>query len=357
MPFGINMKFNFWVVLFLSSSGQLLSQNLIPNPGFEEFFSCPSNHTTPQHPIETKHWYSPSKGTPDLFSACALSFVATPRNFAGVAYPPEGESYIGLYCGGSGETEEKNYREYLTCRLRQPLRKDMKYLLNFYTKPSTHSACLMDTISFAFTNDSVRADHDKVLRDIFYQSVSVKNLRVENGWYFVEYTFIAGGDERFLTIGDFTPPGEGSFEMMNGTTSGEKGASYYLFDHFSLTSYSPMETRSFEIEKPFSLKNVYFEFDSYELRPETFEELAILAEFLSRNPNLVLEIYGNTDVVGTDEYNDQLSLRRAMEIKSKLAASGIDPHRLKVFANGKRKIVSDTDALNRRTGFILTAPE
>src|SRR5690606_1422492 len=97
--------------------------------------------------------------------------------------------------------------------------------------------------------------------------------------------------ERFLTIGDFIPPGEGSFERMNRTTAlKEEGATYYLFDNFSLTSYSSMETGSFELEKPFCLKNIYFGFDSYELRPEAFEELAILAGFLNQNPNLMLEI-------------------------------------------------------------------
>lgn len=332
----------------------MLSQNLIPNPSFEEKWSCPSNHTTQHEPIKTKNWYSPSTGTPDLFSSCAFAMVSTPKNFVGIAYPPHGQNYVGMFFGSPKQTVKRNYREYLTCRLLQNLDDGEEYRFQFYAKPATNSTFIIDRLTFAFSSDSVNVEHDNILSQLNIYSILVDTVKVTKGWYKVELEFTANGTEKYLTIGDFIPPKESYFEKMFAAKYHLKagGSTYYLFDHFSLTQKKESLTK-YMTERPFSLEKIYFTFDSHILNELAFEELSDLANYLKLKKELALEIYGNTDTKGSDNYNDNLSILRAESVKSVLEKHGIDPERLKTFGKGEIESIYQFDSLNRRTEFIL----
>ncbi len=336
------------------NSLSVLSQNLIPNPSFEEKSSCPSNHTTQHEPIKTKNWYSPSTGTPDLFSSCAFRIVSTPKNFVGIAYPPDGQNYVGMFFGSPKQTVKRNYREYLACKLLQDLDEGEEYLFQFYAKPATNSSFIIDRLTFALSSDSINVEHDNILSPLNIYSILVDTVKVSKGWYKVELEFTANGTEKYLTIGDFITPGEGHFEKMFAAKYHlkEGGSTYYLYDHFSLTRKRENLTK-YITEKPFSLEKIYFAFDSHILNELAFDELSDLAKYLKIKEELALEIYGNTDTKGSDDYNDNLSILRAESVKNVLEEYGIDPERLKTF--GKREIESiyQIDSLNRRTEFIL----
>ena len=71
-----------------------------------------------------------------------------------------------------------------------------------------------------------------------------------------------------------------------------------------------------------------------------------------------IEIIGHTDLHGTDDYNNQLSRKRAEAVKKYLAEKGLDPKRLKTFGAGKTRPVANQlgkgyDELNRRTEFNI----
>ena len=107
-----------------------------------------------------------------------------------------------------------------------------------------------------------------------------------------------------------------------------------------------------------TLKNVFFDFDRTELKPESFVELDKLAEYLRRNAELRIEIGGHTDDQGTDEYNDRLSENRAKAVYDYLVDKGIPANRLKYKGYGKRMPVADNTteegrAANRRTEFKI----
>src|SRR5712692_3637361 len=81
-----------------------------------------------------------------------------------------------------------------------------------------------------------------------------------------------------------------------------------------------------------------FGFDSAELQPS--EILTKLATLLKRNPKATFSIEGYTDSIGTDEYNLDLSQRRADSVKQYLVqALGIDPNRIKTRGYGKTKFI------------------
>ena len=76
------------------------------------------------------------------------------------------------------------------------------------------------------------------------------------------------------------------------------------------------------------LKGVNFDFDKSVLRPDAVEILNEAVEILKRYPELKVEVAGHTDSIGTDEYNQKLSERRAQAVYDFLTTNGIDSSRL-----------------------------
>ena len=105
------------------------------------------------------------------------------------------------------------------------------------------------------------------------------------------------------------------------------------------------------------LKNIFFDFDRSELKPESYVELDRLADYLNHN-NVRIEIGGHTDDQGSDEYNDRLSENRAKAVYDYLISRGIPASRLSYAGYGKRKPIADNSteagrAENRRTEFRI----
>lgn len=101
---------------------------------------------------------------------------------------------------------------------------------------------------------------------------------------------------------------------------------------------------------------VQFGFDSAEILPTARRQLDALAEGIRLLPAAKpVTIEGHTDAVGSAQYNDQLSQRRANSVKQYLVAThGIDPARLRAVGLGQRGLLPDLDpqaAENRRVQF------
>jgi outer membrane protein OmpA-like peptidoglycan-associated protein len=106
------------------------------------------------------------------------------------------------------------------------------------------------------------------------------------------------------------------------------------------------------------LKNIFFDFDKYSLKPTSHVELSKLIQFLNANPHISIEIGGHTDNIGTAAYNKDLSLNRAKSVYNYLIKNGISSNRLSYKGYGFDKPIADnTDeagrALNRRTEFTI----
>ena len=103
-----------------------------------------------------------------------------------------------------------------------------------------------------------------------------------------------------------------------------------------------------------SLYNVFFAFDSWELRDESIPELERLFTLLKNKPGLVVEIGGHTDSTGPDEHNLILSENRALAVRDYLIRRGLSPERLKYKGYGEKVPLFDNDTeegkrKNRRT--------
>ncbi len=95
------------------------------------------------------------------------------------------------------------------------------------------------------------------------------------------------------------------------------------------------------IAKPIEIPNIYYDFGKWDLRPESMVALDHLVEVLNDNPNIVIELMSHTDSRASEEYNLNLSQKRAQAVVDYLISKGIDPKRLiaKGYGESQPKVV------------------
>lgn len=98
---------------------------------------------------------------------------------------------------------------------------------------------------------------------------------------------------------------------------------------------------------------INFDFDRANLRPENKELLSRIVGVLLTSDGYRVQIFGHTDDIGTAEYNQNLSLRRAESVRDYLAEAGLDPSIITVKGFGKSSPLlegksSEARAKNRR---------
>ena len=101
------------------------------------------------------------------------------------------------------------------------------------------------------------------------------------------------------------------------------------------------------ITKPVVIDNIFYDFDKATLRPESQEALDEMAQILRDNPNVTIEMASHTDRKGSEEYNIDLSDRRAKSVVDYLISVGIQPERLQWHGYGKSKPKTITKKLAR----------
>jgi outer membrane protein OmpA-like peptidoglycan-associated protein len=106
------------------------------------------------------------------------------------------------------------------------------------------------------------------------------------------------------------------------------------------------------------LRGVNFDYDKSNIKSEFAPILDEAAQTLKDNPDISVRISGHTDSIGSDEYNQRLSERRAQAVKQYLVSKGIASSRLSTEGRGEREPVAqntkdgrdnpDGRAMNRR---------
>jgi outer membrane protein OmpA-like peptidoglycan-associated protein/tetratricopeptide (TPR) repeat protein len=137
----------------------------------------------------------------------------------------------------------------------------------------------------------------------------------------------------------------------------------YLFysDNFSLSQRSPdsiyeknISLQPIEANATVVLKNIFFDVNKFELKPESQAELDKVVQLLVDNPTLKIQINGHTDSIGKAADNLKLSDNRARAVVSYLIGKGINTNRLTAKGFGATQPVAankteEGRALNRRT--------
>lgn len=107
-----------------------------------------------------------------------------------------------------------------------------------------------------------------------------------------------------------------------------------------------------------SMKPIYFDFDSYKLKPEGVDALDKVANALSNHQDFGVQLDGHADYIGSEAYNLKLSERRANSAKVYLIKKGIVDNRIRMQFFGESKPAQDNKtnsgrALNRRVEYSL----
>lgn len=132
------------------------------------------------------------------------------------------------------------------------------------------------------------------------------------------------------------------------------GAKGYLNARQEFTSDTAEEDAEYGVDfilasitKPVVIDNIFYDFDKATLRPESKEALDEMVQVLRDNPNVTIEMASHTDRKGTDEYNIDLSGRRARSVIDYLIEQGIAPDRLQSQGYGESRPKTITKKLAR----------
>jgi outer membrane protein OmpA-like peptidoglycan-associated protein len=107
------------------------------------------------------------------------------------------------------------------------------------------------------------------------------------------------------------------------------------------------------------MPDVLFDSNKYTLKPEARERLAKISGIVLAYPDLKLEIEGHTDSIGSDDYNQTLSEKRAESVRGYLVSSGVVPDHVTATGLGKSNPVADNSTnegrkLNRRVEMVVS---
>jgi peptidoglycan-associated lipoprotein len=109
-----------------------------------------------------------------------------------------------------------------------------------------------------------------------------------------------------------------------------------------------------------NLRDVYFDFDKYDIRPPDAKTLDANATWLKSNPGHLVLIEGHCDERGTNEYNLALGERRAKSAMNYLVSQGVQASRITIISYGEERPVcmqksEECWAKNRRAHFLVKA--
>jgi len=181
----------------------LQAQNLVPNPSFEEYTTCPNDYY-----ILPTDWYTCS-GDPDYFNACDVSNTfGVPENWAGYQKAANGNAYCGF--ASISFASVPYYKEYLGCHLNNPLTIGVKYYVSMKVSFSFGLGIEMaaNNIGLLFSTKSYQ-DIDPYnnpwnIPTINFAHVVDTNIVSDSiNWTTINGCIIADSAYQYVLIGDF----------------------------------------------------------------------------------------------------------------------------------------------------------
>ena len=219
---------NICVLLFVLICFQTNGQNMIPNPSFENYSSCPTSHGQLSNATP---WVNPNTNTPDFFNSCVGSncsftpYVCVPSNWVGNQLPNTGNGYAGIFVGAGD-----NNREYMQVQLLSPLVTGMNYQFSYYISLGDNYDRAIDRIGAYFSSTPVSGANQLSNTP---QITTPCGLFITDkiGWVLITDTFTASGGEEYITLGNFND--ESNTNSISGL-GGPLQYSHYYIDDLSL---------------------------------------------------------------------------------------------------------------------------
>jgi outer membrane protein OmpA-like peptidoglycan-associated protein len=163
------------------------------------------------------------------------------------------------------------------------------------------------------------------------------------------FTYISGPNDKIK----FTASHPGYFSRTVPTQSHKRG------------EVLTIELTPIELNKPIEIEPIYYDFDKWMITAQAEVTLDKIVSIMQENPSITIELSSHTDIRGTDNYNYDLSIKRAKEAIKYLVSEGIDRIRLTYNVYGEKQVAvpcpPDVDCdeevhqKNRRTEFRVTS--
>ena len=176
--------------------------NLVPNPSFETFSSCPNSISQLDTAIP---WFNPTANSPDYFNQCWITGANSadvPLNFWGYESPKTGVAYAGF--GAFASSISPDSREYLEVKLLDSLIISKKYCIDFYVSLAGTSIYSIDAIGIYFSKNKITSS--TVFNLGFTPQVRnpIGNFLTDTvNWMLISGQYTASGGEQYITIGNF----------------------------------------------------------------------------------------------------------------------------------------------------------
>jgi len=238
------------LIAFLFCAVQTFGQvNLVSNPGFEDFSSCPDSYN--------EIWYCVDwTGVPgcvstsdvaDYFHTCSVNGYAPPSVGPGWQQPHSGNAYCGI---STSSTVATNCHEYCETMLINPLVQGQKYNLSFYASLAGHAYFTLasNKLGALFTTHEI--DNYSLLPSINYAQVYTDSVITDTaGWFCVSGSFIADSAYAYMTIGNFFDDSHTIRQPLNGNAT----YAWYFIDDVYLSIDDDESVNDIESTNPFFL--------------------------------------------------------------------------------------------------------
>lgn len=219
------------IILIIFTLFQSSSQNLVPNPSFEDYSSCNFGMGSLDSCLS---WFQ-IKPSPDYYNSCIQSTYPNspdiPFNNGGFQQSRTGNGMIGLFA--SERIYGGDSREYAHVQLTEPLVSAQNYYVQFYVNLSNNSHYAVKTLG-AYLDDSIPlfcsscwvqsrfVATPQILHNGSGAITDTVNWIRVSGWYQSPF-----GGEKYLTIGNFNTD---SLSYIQNLLSNNEGRSYYYIE-------------------------------------------------------------------------------------------------------------------------------
>jgi gliding motility-associated-like protein len=229
----------FFFIALNAYTQHILSGNLVPNPGFENYTTCPDNFGQIYYAYPWSDCLNvPPWGSTDFLHNCSVnSQIITILQFK---QPKSGNGCAGITLYMAPDIYDYyHYREYIEVQLINKLGKNNKYCINYHVIFSTISQIAVKNIDLFFSNNYIRYDSTIIpfvsLIDTIPQIRNNKGIITDTvNWTKISGAYEAFGGEEYITIGNFND----DFNTNLQNIKSNPFFSYYLIDDVSVCECS-----------------------------------------------------------------------------------------------------------------------
>lgn len=192
------------LLLLLFHAAVAIGQNLVPNPGFEEYLENPNYDATGIN--ESVDWLKLGSTT-DFYHRMYSGSNGVPENFRGYQEPATGDGYAGIFNWGAPV-------EMLYAKLNQPLEAGVIYEVGFKVNLSPNYRYTTDDIGLSFFWEEPTIE---LFEEAIYHLKNPEGQLITDtiGWTDIEGYYLAKGGETYVMIGDYYPEWITTLETIN----------------------------------------------------------------------------------------------------------------------------------------------